>query len=179
MILVSSAVAVDQTTPSLAPGEDKRIHNMASGTFAFILFALCLIRLKGTSQEVAVLKLLLILSLLVFAPLMVGIAGMLLVPMLAVLPVLFAVGMVIFAISLTFGVLMLVLRLLGALFIGFGGLLVGMLALLCFLAGGAVLLALGLALSHLLLPLLVLAGLIWLIQRASKPAPPAIAHRSG
>jgi len=125
------------------------------------------------------LKLLIILSLLMFAPIMVGFAGLLLLPLLGLLPLMIAVGAVVFALSLTFGVLMLVLRLFGAIVIGFGGLLVGTIGLLCLFAGGAVLVALGLTLAHLLMPLLILGAIIWLIHRASKPTVPAIAHNRG
>ena len=38
--------------------------------------------------------------------------------------------------------------------------------------GGVALFALGFAVAHLLLPVLLIVGLIWLIKRASQPAPP-------
>jgi len=173
------ATRVELIGSSLTPGADKPIHAWRLAHPALRVFALCLIRNKGTSQEVAVLKLFFVLSLLMFAPLLVGFAGLVLVPFLALMPLLFAVGVVIFAMTLTFGVLMLVLRLLGAIVIGFGGLLIGALALMCLFAGGAVLFALGMALTHLLVPLLLLAGLIWLVRRAAKPTAPAIAHNPG
>ena len=96
-------------------------------------------------------------------------AGML--PFLAFLPVLLAVGAGLFAVTLALAVLGLVLRVFAALFVGAGGLLVVALGIGFVFAGGVALLALGFALMHLLLPLLFIVGLIWLIRRASQPAP--------
>ena len=96
-------------------------------------------------------------------------AGML--PFLAFLPVLLAVGAGLFAVTLALAVLGLVLRVFAALFVGAGGLLVVALGFGFVFAGGVALLALGFALMHLLLPLLFIVGLIWLIRRASQPAP--------
>jgi len=42
------------------------------------------------------------------------------------------------------------------------------------LAGLGVVLALGAALAHLLVPVLVLCGLIWLIRALARPSPPAL-----
>lgn len=109
-----------------------------------------------------VFPLLLLASALVFA-------GML--PFLAFLPVLLAVGAGIFAVTLALAVLGLVLRVFAALFVGAGGLLAVALGFGFVFAGGFALVALGFALAHLLLPLLFIAGLIWLIRRASHPAP--------
>ena len=109
-----------------------------------------------------VLPLLLVTSALVFA-------GML--PFLAFLPIMLAVGAGIFALMLAFAVLGLVLRLFAALFVGAGGLLVGALGFGLLFAGGFAVLALGFAFMHLLFPLLVIAGLIWLIRHASHRAP--------
>jgi len=114
-----------------------------------------------------VLKLLFVFPLLLVSGALVF-AGML--PFLAFLPVLLAVGAGIFAVTLALAVLGLVLRVFAAVFVGAGGLLVVALGFGFVFAGGFALLALGFALMHLLLPLLFIAGLIWLIRRASQPA---------
>lgn len=103
---------------------------------------------------------------------MFGIGALLLLPLLALLPGLIAVGAGVFAVVLTFAVLWLVLRLIGAILIG----VVGVVGFAMLLAAGAIMLALGAVLAHLLLPLLFVFGLIWLIRRGAKPAPSAIAH---
>lgn len=118
------------------------------------------------------------LKLLLVFPLM-FVAGILLlagVPLLlALLPVLLAVGAGVFAIVLVFAVLGLFFRLFAGLMIGVGGLLVLGLGLGFALSGGLALFALGFAVMHLLLPVLLIVGLIWLIKRASHPAaPPAL-----
>jgi hypothetical protein len=92
--------------------------------------------------------------------------------LLALLPVLLAAGAGIFAIMLVFAVLGLFFRLFAGLLIGVGGLLVVGLGLGFAVAGGLALLALGFAVLHLLLPVLLIVGLIWLIKRTSQPAPP-------
>jgi 4-amino-4-deoxy-L-arabinose transferase-like glycosyltransferase len=38
-------------------------------------------------------------------------------------------------------------------------------------AGGAMVLALGFALAHLLVPILLIVGIVWLIRRGSQPRP--------
>jgi hypothetical protein len=85
------------------------------------------------------------------------------------------VGAGIFAIVLVFAVLGLLFRLFAGLLIGVGGLLVVGLGLgLGFTVfGGLALFVFGFAMMHLLLPVLLIVGLIWLIKRASHPAPPA------
>ncbi len=96
------------------------------------------------------------------------------VPLLfALLPVVLAVGAGIFAIMLVFAVLGLFFRLFAGLLIGVGGLLVVGLGLGFAVFGGVALFALGFAVAHLLLPILLIVGLVWLIKRASQPAPPA------
>ncbi len=126
------------------------------------------------------LKLLIVLSLLVFAPVTFVLACALLLPLLALLPALFALGAVMFALMLGVGVLFLMLRVLGVVLLGVGGVIFGLAGLFGLFVAGFVVLALGVALTHLLLPLLFIAGLIWLIRRASKPAQPlAITHAPG
>lgn len=93
-----------------------------------------------------------------------------LIPLLALLPVVLAVGAGLFAIVLTFAVLGLVLRLAAALVIGAGGLLFVALGFGVLFAGGAAFVAMAAALSHLIVPILLIVGLVWLIRRASQPA---------
>jgi len=92
--------------------------------------------------------------------------------LLAFLPVVLTVGAGVFAIVLVFAVLGLFFRVFAGLLIGVGGLLVAGLGLGFAVAGGLALFALGFAMLHLLLPVLLIVGLIWLIKRASHPAPP-------
>ena len=95
--------------------------------------------------------------------------------LLALLPLALAIGAGVFAIVLVFAVLGLFFRLFAGLLIGVGGLLVVGLGAGFFLAGGLALFALGYAVMHLLLPVLLILGLIWLIKRASHAAaPPAL-----
>jgi hypothetical protein len=99
------------------------------------------------------------------------------VPLLfALLPVVLAVGAGIFAIMLVFAVLGLFFRLFAGLLIGVGGLLVVGLGLGFAVFGGVALFALGFAVAHLLLPILLIVGLVWLIKRASQPAALPAAH---
>jgi len=114
-------------------------------------------------------------KLLILFPLMLVAGALVLagVPLLlALLPVLLAVGAGIFAIVLVFAVLGLFFRLFAGLLIGVGGLLVVGLGLGFTVFGGLALFAFGFAMLHLLLPVLLIVGLIWLIKRASHPAPP-------
>jgi predicted lipid-binding transport protein (Tim44 family) len=75
---------------------------------------------------------------------------------------------------LTFAALGLALRLVAAVLLGAGGLLAVGLGFAFLFAGGAVILALGAALLHLLFPLLLIVGLIWLIRRTYQPSVPAL-----
>ena len=95
-------------------------------------------------------------------------------PFLALLPVVFALCAVVVVFAL-FGFFV---RLFVGLVIGAGVLFAGAIGFGFLFAGGAVVLALGFALVHLLLPLLVIAALIWVIRRHSQPptalpSPPA------
>jgi len=87
-------------------------------------------------------------------------------PLLAFLPIVLALGAVVLVFSL-FG---LFLRLLAGLVMGAGVLFAGAIGFGFLFAGGAVVLALGFALAHLFLPLLLIVGLVWLIRRGSRPA---------
>jgi len=119
--------------------------------------------------ETAVFKLLLVFPLMLVAGTL-ALAG---VPLLlALLPIALAVGAGIFAIVLVVAMLGLFFRLFAGLLIGVGGLLVVGAGLGFVAFGGVALFALGFAVAHLLLPILLIVGLVWLIKRASQPAPP-------
>jgi hypothetical protein len=134
--------------------------------------ALYLQRRSVREVEAAVFKLFFVFPLM----LVVGVLVLAGVPLLlALLPVLLAVGAGVLAIVVVFVVLGVFFRLFAGLLIGVGGLLVVGLGLGFAVAGGLALLALGFAIVHLLLPVLLIVGLIWLIKRASQPAaPPAL-----
>src|SRR5512135_669434 len=123
-------------------------------------------------MEAAVFKLLFVFPLMLVAGVLL-LAGL---PLLfALLPVLLAVGAGIFAIVVVFAMIGLLFRVFAGLLVGVGGLLVIGLGLGFTVAGGIALLALGFAVAHLLLPVLLIVGLVWLIKRASHPAaPPAL-----
>ena len=125
------------------------------------------------------LKAIFVLPMLVFGAMLFGLGAVLFVPLLALLPVLLAVGACVAAVGLAVGLFALVLRLCAAVFFGLGGLLVVGLGLFFLMGGGFVALALGFTLAHLLLPVLIIVGLIWLIQRAARPAPSRISHNPG
>jgi len=122
------------------------------------------------------LKALFVLPMLVFGSMLLGFGALLLLPLLAFLPVLLAIGAVVFAVGLTVGIFSLVLRLCAAIFVGVGGLLLFGLGFGALFFGGVVALALGVALVHLLLPVLLVVGLIWLIRRSTHPAPARLSH---
>jgi hypothetical protein len=121
------------------------------------------------------LKLMFVLPMLVFGAMLCGLGAVLFVPLLALLPVLLVVGACMAAV----GIFALVLRLCAAVFVGLGGLLIAGLGLFFVVGGGIAALALGFALAHLLLPVLIVVGLIWLIQRSARPAPARISHNPG
>jgi hypothetical protein len=104
--------------------------------------------------------------------LLAAVAGMALLPLLFVLPALLIAGGVGLALVLGLAMLGLAFRLVAWLLIGAVGLAVGAAGLGLLVAGGAIALALSVAIAHLLLPILLVVGLIWLIRRASKPAAP-------
>jgi len=121
------------------------------------------------------------LKLLILFPLLLAGAALafgLVLPLFALLPLLFAIGIGVVAIGLVFSVFGLILRLAVGLVIGAGVLFAGALGFGFLLAGGAAVVAVGFAMAHLLLPLLLIAGLVWLIRHHSRPvatlpAPPA------
>jgi hypothetical protein len=119
-------------------------------------------------REAVMLKLLILFPLLmVGAVFAMGLA----LPLLAIFPLLLAV---VLPVILALSIVGLLLRLFAGLIVGIGALLFCAVGFGLFFAGGAVALALGLAISHLLLPLLLIAGLVWLIHRASRPAAPVL-----
>ncbi|HET8941060.1 MAG TPA: hypothetical protein VFN13_03635 [Rudaea sp.] len=125
------------------------------------------------------LKLLTVLALLAFAPVGFVLAGALLLPLLALLPALFALGAVLFGLMLGLSLLFITLRVFGLVLLGIGGVMLGVFGFFGLFAAGIVVLAFGVALTHLLLPLLFIGGLIWLIRRASRPAPALVTHSPG
>jgi len=117
-------------------------------------------------EETAMLKLLFGLPILIM--LMLG--SVLMLPLLGL-----ATG--VFGIMLAIAVLALVLRLMAFVVVGVGGLLFGAFCLAFLFAGGAIFLALAGALLHLAFPILFIVAIVWLVRRASRPAPPAaISH---
>jgi len=115
------------------------------------------------------------LKLLILLPLMLvggALALGVVLPLVALLPVLFAFGAAVLALVIAFSILGLVFRVFAGLLLGAGGLLVVGLGFGAFVAGGTVLLALGFALAHLFLPLLVVLACIWVIRRSARPAAP-------
>ena len=86
------------------------------------------------------------------------------------------IGIGVLAIVFAVGVLVFVMRVLVAVAVGLSGLLFGALLLGGVIAAGAVVLALGAALAHLLVPVLVVCGLVWLIRHLSRPLPPVIGN---
>ena len=121
-------------------------------------------------------KLLLIIPALIVGSILIGIGALAFLPVLALLPIILAIGACVLAFSLAAGIFMLVARIVGALLIGVGGLMMVSIGAIALFAGGFVALALGFAVFHLALPILFIAGLIWLIHRASRPKPAQLAH---
>lgn len=120
------------------------------------------------------LKLLFVVPALIFGSVLFGIVALAFLPLLAVLPIILAVGACVLAFSLVVGILTLVMRLFGALL--FGGLIIAGVSMAAVVGGGVVAIVMGVALFHLLLPILFIVGLVWLIHRASRPKPAQLAH---
>jgi hypothetical protein len=123
-------------------------------------------------MENAMFKLLIVLPMLFAGFIALSVGGLVLLPLLALLPGLLALFAGIFALALGLAVVVLIVRFLAAILIGVGGLVVGVVAFVFLLPVVAIVLALGVALTHLLLPLLLIFGLIWLIRRSARTAPP-------
>jgi hypothetical protein len=121
------------------------------------------------AKETAVFKLFVGLPLVAAAALVFAFGGLLVLPLLGL-------GVGLLGVVVGLGVLVLVVRLLAAIAIGLSGLLFGALMFGAVVAVGATLLALGAAIAHLLVPVLVICGLVWLIRRLSRPLPPAIGN---
>jgi hypothetical protein len=136
----------------------------------------CATILVSSPKEAAMLKLLFVFPALIFGSILLGVGALVFLPMLALLPIVLAVGACVLALSLTAGILVFVMRLIGALMIGIGGLMIAGVGAVALFAGGFVALLLGVAAFHLLLPILFIAGLVWLIHRASHPKVPQLAQ---
>ena len=93
-------------------------------------------------------------------------------PLLALLPVVLAAGAGLFAVVFAVGIVGLIFRVLAGLLVGTGAVLLAVLGFGFLFAGVAVVVALGFALAHLLLPALVIVFVIWLARRAARPSPP-------
>ncbi len=110
--------------------------------------------------------------LILFPLLVVGcaIGAALLLPLLALAPLLLVVALI--------ALPLLILRVMLGVIIGIGGLIVGALGIGLAIAGAVLALTLGVLTAHLLLPLLLIGFVVWLIRRAAKPAPPLqLEHR--
>jgi hypothetical protein len=127
-------------------------------------------------MEAAMLKLLLVFPALIVGSILLGIGALAFLPLLAILPIILAIGACVLAFSLAAGILVFFARIVGALIIGVGGLMIAGVGAIALFAGGFVALVLGFAIFHLALPILFIAGLIWLIHRASRPKPAQLAH---
>ena len=122
------------------------------------------------------LKLLLVFPALIVGSIVLGVGALAFLPILALLPIILAVGACVLAVSLVAGILMFFVRVAGALVVGVGGLLMVGVGSVALFAGGFAALLLGIAVFHLFLPILLIASLIWLIHRASRPKPAQLAH---
>lgn len=117
-------------------------------------------------------KALFLFPVMVFALVFCLIGGAFLLPALALLPVIAAIGIAGLAFTLVFGIFGVLLRVFAAITIGIGGLVFGAMGLILLLAGGVAILAVGALAIHLLLPILIIAGIVWLIHHFAKPAAP-------
>ena len=121
-------------------------------------------------------KLLLIFPALIVGSVLLGVGAIAIVPIVALLPFILAIGASFLAFSLAASVLVLFARIVGALIIGVGGLMVAGVGTVALFAGGFVALLLGFALFHLALPVLFVVALVWLIHRASRPKSAQLVH---
>jgi hypothetical protein len=112
-------------------------------------------------MEPAMLKFLILLPLLALAG---AACTLLLLPLLAVVPVLVAL-------ALGIAIPLVILRVLASVIFGVGGLFLGIMGVTAAIVAGAVLLAIAAIAAHLLLPVLLIAGLIWLLRRNARAAP--------
>ena len=123
------------------------------------------------------LKLLIVLPMMLVGMALLGAGALMFLPLLAMLPVVLAIGMAMFAFVFAIGIVGFLFRVVCALLLGAGALAIGGLGLIFVLAGGAAVVGVSLVFAHLLLPILIIAGVVWLLHRASKPsAGPPIAH---
>lgn len=126
------------------------------------------------------LKVLFLFPLLICAAVFCLVGGVFLLPALALLPVIAAIGIGVFAITVVFSLFGLMLRLVAGLVIGVGGLVFGLMGFAVLALGGGAILALGFVAAHLLMPILLIAAIIWLIHHFAKPRAPLQieSHRS-
>ncbi len=123
------------------------------------------------------LKLLIVLPMVLVGMALLGAGALAFLPLLAIVPMVLAAGAVLFALGVVVGLFAFILRLVCALFIGVGAIAIGGIGLFAMFAVGAVVLVFGVLFAHLLMPLLVVAGIVWLIHRAGRPpANRPIAH---
>jgi hypothetical protein len=123
-------------------------------------------------KEGSMLKVLFLFPLLICAAVFCLVGGLFLLPALVLLPVLAAIGIGVFAITIVFSLFGLALRLAAGLVMGVGGLLIAILGFVLFAVGGGAILALGFVAAHLLMPILLIAGIIWLIHHFARPRVP-------
>ena len=126
-------------------------------------------------------KLLIVLPMLLIGMTLLGAGALLFLPLLAVFPTMLAVGAVMFAFVFAMSIFAFVLRLVCALIVGVGALAIGGVGLAFLLAGGAAVVGISLLFAHLLLPLLIVGGIVWLMHRAARlpataPSIAPIAH---
>ncbi len=116
------------------------------------------------------LKLLIVFPVVVAIAVLVGVGSLVLIPLAALLPLLLGVGAAIFAGALALGIIVVIFRLLAAIVFGVGGVLVAGAGFIVMSIFGVMALVLGVLFAHLLLPIFLIGGLIWLIARGSRHA---------
>jgi hypothetical protein len=108
-------------------------------------------------------KLLIVFPVLVVASIVLGVGAFAFLPLLVVFPVLLGVGLAI-------GAVFLALRIVAFVVIGVGGLLLAGAGVIALVVAGALAVAIAAVFAHLLVPILLIAGIVWLIHRSAKPA---------
>ena len=108
-------------------------------------------------------KLLIVFPVLVIASIVLGVGALAFVPLLVVFPVLLGVG-------LALGALLLAVRILAFVMVGLGGIVLAGAGVVAIVVGGAVAIAVAAVFVHLLIPILLIAAIVWMIHRSAKPA---------
>jgi hypothetical protein len=111
------------------------------------------------------------LKLLILLPVLCVAASLGLAVAASVVPLLFGLGVALCAVALAVAVFVLVIRIVAALVVGAGGLLCGVLGFMFFAVGCALLIGLFAALAHLLVPLLIIAAVVWFARHHARPVP--------